>query len=64
MSAYPNPGVPADPLPPELEEGEPDTKDDEMAGPDAPEPEIDDAPEQEFEDEWEFEEDEKDGADG
>jgi hypothetical protein len=35
-------GIPADPLPPDIDEGEPDTIDDEMAGPDAPEPEIDD----------------------
>jgi hypothetical protein len=34
-------GVPADPLPPELDEGEPDTEGDESSQPDAPEPDID-----------------------
>lgn len=35
-------GYAANPLPDDIEEGEPDTKDDEMALPDAPEPDIED----------------------
>jgi hypothetical protein len=36
-------GIPADPLPPDIEEGEPDTKDDEFAQPDAPDQPADEA---------------------
>jgi hypothetical protein len=36
-------GIPADPLPPAIEEGEPDTKGDEFAQPDAPDQPADEA---------------------